>query len=349
MSKYPAMVAILLASQVAHADTLVLDPDPDSWLLGQAQTLTYADGAMRVSQGSSMIDFFSPDGATPSWRVRLTAPTMQALRVGCYERTADSATAQRASFQVSFESRACFVSNARFKVLDIQRSAGVISSIAADFVAPCGNWGRVVRGKLRYNSNVGITTPPLRPTFDVSGAMSVVAAPGALGGGPQGSTRSFALNRSFTGVSRNFDNGASVNYDEFVPGGSSQTRWSLDFAGPDNTPLQVGDYPNATRFPFQAAGVPGLDYSFGSSGCNQVFGSFNVSSITYDAIDGIPLRFTASFVHRCETMTAPIASGTISYDLNAIGPTTIPNPDILFASGMEPNELVGFFTPTCDE
>ncbi len=242
------------------------------------------------------------------------------------------------------------MSNARFKVLEVQRAVGgAISSFAADFVTPCGAYGRVVRGRLRYNSAIGIDTSPLRPTFDVTGAMSVVAAPGALGGGPQGSTRAFALSRSMVRVSRNSDNGASIQYDEFVPSGPPSDRWDLDFAGPDEAILQVGSYPNATRFPFQAPGVPGLRYSFGSSGCNQVFGSFNVSAITYDAFDGIPLQFSASFVHRCETQTAPIASGTISYSLNPLGPTTLPNPEILFASGMEPGELVGFYTSTCDE
>ena len=249
----------------------------------------------------------------------------------------------------SFGSQSCSTANARFKVLDVQRTGNAITSLAADFALPCGSQGRIVRARLRYNSAIAIDTPPLRPTFDLTGTMSVVAAAGALGGGAQGTTRAYTLNRSFVSVSRNFDNGASIRYDEFVVGGLSLPRWSLDFAGRDETPLQVGAYSNATQFPFQAAGVPGFDYGFGSPGCNQVFGSFNVSAITYDAIDGIPLQLSASFVHRCETQTAPIASGTISYALNPLGPTTVPNPEVLFASGMEAGELVGFYTPTCDQ
>lgn len=349
MRKLFAAIALSTVSQTAAADTLTLDPDPDSFLLGQPQSLTYPDQAMGVSQTQNSVEFSSPAGALPSWRVSFQSPTGQELRVGCYERTANPATAQRAGMSIIFGQRSCFVSNARFKVLDVQRASGSITRFAADFSAPCGTLGRVVRGRLRYDSQVPADTPLLRPTFDVSGTMTVVAEPGAIGGGAAGTTRAFNLSRSFFRLLRGFDNSAEIFYSEFVVGGPSSTSWTLSFAAPDFAPLQVGAYPNATRYPLQAAGVPGLDYSFGSSGCNQVFGSFNVTAITYDAYERIPLRLAASFLHRCQTMTAPIASGTISYDLNAIGPTTIPNPEILFASGMEPNERVGFFTPTCDE
>ena len=53
----------------------------------------------------------------------------------------------------------------------------------------------------------------------------------------------------------NFDNGVSVSFF------GSNHFFFLDFAAPNHLPLTVGTYTGATRFPFQAPGEPGLDFS----------------------------------------------------------------------------------------
>jgi hypothetical protein len=75
--------------------------------------------------------------------------------------------------------------------------------------------------------------------------------------------------------------------------------WTLDLAAPAGKQLQVGNYPNATRYPFQAATVPGLDFSGMGSGCNQLSGQFSISAIEYDSA-GKVRRLHATFEQHCE-------------------------------------------------
>src|SRR5690348_13427916 len=63
---------------------------------------------------------------------------------------------------------------------------------------------------------------------------------------------------------QNFDQGVSISFF-----GQPGTFWFLDFAAPNNQPLSVGTYLNATRFPFQASTVPGLDVAGDGRGCNM--------------------------------------------------------------------------------
>jgi len=70
-------------------------------------------------------------------------------------------------------------------------------------------------------------------------------------------------------ANRNFDNGVSI----FYSGGGHS--WNLDFAAPFDAPLTPGTYANATRWPFQANGVPGLNISGDGRGSNTLTGSFN--------------------------------------------------------------------------
>src|SRR5438128_8130388 len=91
---------------------------------------------------------------------------------------------------------------------------------------------------------------------------------------------------------KNFDNGVSISFS------NGSHNWNLDFAGPDQAPLQVQVYENATRFPFQAAGEPGLDVSGDGRGCNELTGQFEVKQIVYSG-DTI-VSFHATFVQHCE-------------------------------------------------
>jgi hypothetical protein len=74
-------------------------------------------------------------------------------------------------------------------------------------------------------------------------------------------------------------------------------RWRLSFAAPTGQPLVAGDYPGAARS--QATGVPGLDVSGFSRGCNTVVGSFTVTDAVY-GLNGYVQTFAVSFEQHCD-------------------------------------------------
>ena len=111
----------------------------------------------------------------------------------------------------------------------------------------------------------------------------------------QGLRRLFLSDTSQFAVNRNFDNGISVDI-------QADASWSLDLAAPDNAILQPGAYENAERFPFQAAGRPGLDYYGNGRGCNSVTGRFDVFNVGYET-DGAVETAAIDFEHHCEGTT----------------------------------------------
>jgi hypothetical protein len=86
--------------------------------------------------------------------------------------------------------------------------------------------------------------------------------------------------------------------------------FTFDFAAPSGKQLEVGDYPGAERYPFQAEGSPGLSVSGDGSGCNQDFGRFTVKDIHFDA-SGRPDRFWALYEQHCERPEAPALFGEV--------------------------------------
>src|SRR2546428_10434073 len=71
-------------------------------------------------------------------------------------------------------------------------------------------------------------------------------------------------------ASRNFDNGVNVDFSGNTPG----DFWSVDFAAPTNATLVPGAYEGATRWPFQAAGAPGLSVYGDRRGRHRPSGRF---------------------------------------------------------------------------
>ncbi len=94
------------------------------------------------------------------------------------------------------------------------------------------------------------------------------------------------------------------------------TWWDTDFAAPGGAILTPGVYENATRLPFQAPSVPGLDVSGDGRGCNTLAGRFVVLDATYDA-SGNPLSFAAEFEQHCEGSQAPALNGAIWFNSTA--------------------------------
>lgn len=92
---------------------------------------------------------------------------------------------------------------------------------------------------------------------------------------------------------------------------SGNAYWSISLAAPVGEQLHPGNYPNAERAGFQTGRAPGLDVTYGSSGCNEVHGRFTIHQIGFDPSGTINM-LEATFVQRCSP-GSPAVSGTLKY------------------------------------
>src|SRR6185369_16502479 len=92
--------------------------------------------------------------------------------------------------------------------------------------------------------------------------------------------------------------------------------WSLHITTRNlNVALVPGYYTNAQRYPFEAAGHPGLDLSGNGRGCNTLIGEFTVldAAFDYSSSEVQVVSFAADFIQHCEGGT-PAARGSIYYN-----------------------------------
>jgi hypothetical protein len=127
----------------------------------------------------------------------------------------------------------------------------------------------------------------------------------------QGQQRTLTTADGQFSASTNYDNGVSLSF----RGTNTAAWWYLDFAGPGNLRLSPGVYEHATRFPFQAANVPGLSVSGNGRGCNMLTGSFEVLEATYGP-SGEVLTFAADFEQHCDG--GPALTGSIRYNAGPV-------------------------------
>ncbi|MDY6902320.1 MAG: DUF4347 domain-containing protein [Cyanobacteriota bacterium] len=119
----------------------------------------------------------------------------------------------------------------------------------------------------------------------------------------------FSASRTYPS-NNNSNNGVQVSFNEPEFGGS---RWSLSFAAPFNTPLELGKtYTNAIRFPFQSLNQPGLSVSGEGRGNNKLTGEFSVSQIIYGLNDKVT-SFDATFEQLGQSDTG-VLTGRIKYN-----------------------------------
>lgn len=96
----------------------------------------------------------------------------------------------------------------------------------------------------------------------------------------------------------------SVNTDSSLRGlgvsieAYNSDNWSLNLQVPSGRTLEVGEYLNATRWPFNLAG-PGVSVSGNGRGCNTLTGSFVVVHALFGP-NGEVNRFEATFEQHCE-------------------------------------------------
>jgi hypothetical protein len=90
-------------------------------------------------------------------------------------------------------------------------------------------------------------------------------------------------------------NGVYIYLLNIDPSGS----WFLNFTAPAGTELTVGEYPGATRYPFNDPDEPGLSISGMGRGCNTLTGNFYVHEITFGPGNTVE-AFGATFEQHCE-------------------------------------------------
>ena len=119
---------------------------------------------------------------------------------------------------------------------------------------------------------------------------------------------------------------------------------NLAFAAPGNAKLEPGKtYNDATRYPFQLANEPGLDYSRGV-GCNQSIGNFTVWDVRYDDNYGVN-SFAADFEQWCEGASGAVR-GTILYNYRK--PKPFPVMTLTVKDNPDPAKVRSLLTYTLD-
>ena len=93
--------------------------------------------------------------------------------------------------------------------------------------------------------------------------------------------------------------------------------WTLNLKARGDAPLAVGRYDNATRWPFQAPGSPGLDFSGSGRGCNMLTGNFVIYELAFNATGKVD-RLLVTFEQRCEFPGAPPLNGEVAVLANPL-------------------------------
>jgi hypothetical protein len=101
----------------------------------------------------------------------------------------------------------------------------------------------------------------------------------------------------------------------------------LYFAAPRGSDLQVGNYENATRAPFQDPGVPGLWFAGNGRGSNQITGRFDVLDVSF-ASDNTIASLAVDFLQNDENGFLGQSYGSFRYQSN-VPITHIPEPPTL--------------------
>lgn len=107
------------------------------------------------------------------------------------------------------------------------------------------------------------------------------------------------------------------NYVDFSLSGqtaSGYQQYELSLAAPKGSYLKVGNYSGATRFPFETASEPGLDFSANGSGNNKASGQFEILEITFDPSGNLLTLAVNFFLHG--DIHANVSYGQLRYNSN---------------------------------
>ena len=180
---------------------------------------------------------------------------------------------------------------------------------------------------LAQNDTYGYTPNSTLTTFAGQSSLTMTSQPGDFIG--QGQTYDFTSANS-TITAKSLWIGGIPSTVEVDVSASGQS-WTLDFAAPTPNSLVPGTYTGATRYPFQAAGVPGLDVSGDGRGANTLNGQFTVTQAVFDAAGNI-VSFAASFVQYSDGSSASL-SGQVNFNFT----NNLPNGVLANDTDPQPN------------
>ena len=272
--------------------------------LGGSDSITVSDGkfffnldsalTLRVPNGSFYMYDMTFAGANGAW-----------LTPGIHNRAA------RYPFQPAGAPGLTFMTNARGCV----KLTGRILVATADFIDArlqrlhlrfeqhCEGWSTPLRGIVWIDSGGALPPPPIAD-FPPAPASPVTtlsyngdAGDPISGGGSATLTLNGLKASAWAGAS---DPSVQIRMQSVT---GSAVNWSLDFEGPSGTRLMPGTYNNATRYPSNPNGTPGLNISGNGASCSSLTGSFVVTEAEYGP-QGEVLRFHATFEQRCGANTA---------------------------------------------
>lgn len=146
-------------------------------------------------------------------------------------------------------------------------------------------------------------------------SLTMASQPGDYIGGGQ--------NYNFTSANASFRFAATPSgLEQNVTANDGET-WTVDMYPGSGNVLAVGNYPNATRYPFNGTGN-GLSVYGDGRGCNTLTGSFRVKQAVFSAVDNSLQNFDGTFIQHCEGAT-PALTGEVKYDAEAV---TTPPPGV---------------------
>jgi hypothetical protein len=260
---------------------------------------------------------FSVSSATDQFDVWLAAPAGQPLTTGTYDdaQRFDFRAAGFPGLDVFGDGRGCNTVDGSFTVYDAKYdSGGNVVSFAAQFFDHCEGAYPALMGNISFNSNVTLPPIPASAPEPPQSAQFVSQTGDYLG---QGQNDSFTIANPAAGYQGTGPLRLQLSNEP------DATDFNVAFDAPNSGPLTVGTYANAQRYPFEAAGSPGLDVFGEGRGCNTESGSFTVYDIGFDQ-HGVLDAFAAEFADHCEGAT-PALYGLIRYN-SSVSMPALPTP-----------------------
>ena len=193
---------------------------------------------------------------------------------------------------------ACATITGSYVVRELVRAAdGTVQRFAADFEQHCKGQPDALYGAVRFNSDV----PYVRPVGFAIG--SVRYASGATDPIGMGAADAFIVLDGHTAT-----NGSTRNAVHLELQSSDGTPvWVLDFAAPNNDPLQPGGYGSAV-FPRTSPSQPSLTVSNAGHTCAANTASFRIFDIAWSSTNGLE-RFAADITVTCNGVSDSLDAG----------------------------------------
>ena len=105
-----------------------------------------------------------------------------------------------------------------------------------------------------------------------------------------------------------------ADFAQYAADGSLVHDWNIELAAPAGQKFAVGTYTNVQRAPFQTGGAAGLSVFGDGRGCNQVFGSFTINSMTTDRRQLEYHSLDVTYEQHCESPDAPALRGELKWN-----------------------------------